>query len=42
MQQQVVGRARRDQFAVVARERLEAGIGRLDEDVGLVARPQTR
>ena len=38
VEQQVVGMARVDELAVVARQRLEAMVGRLDEDVRLVSR----
>src|SRR4051794_3560286 len=37
VEQQVVGMAEVDELAVVARQRLEAMIGGLDEDLGLVA-----
>ena len=37
VQQQVVGMARVDELAVIARQRLEPAVGRLDENLGLVA-----
>src|SRR6185436_10909856 len=37
VQQQVVGTARVDELTIIARQRLEAVVGRLDENLGLVS-----
>ena len=42
MQQQVIGMAHVDELPVIARQRLESMVGRLDENLGLVSGPSER